>query len=200
MKYIKFRTWVLILLALLIALSGYAAAKYVQTKTLGGTVTFTAKLAEEFYLRETEIIRQDDGNYTLGSEYVYNTQQTYVLIPGVDIPKDPHIVIKGKTPNIPAYLFLEVVDSTPNNSLVFSLSENWISAASLKQPQHDGMVYVYSADKNAPTPITQDYEKITILTGDTVTVKQGLKTNHDKDPNSLTFYAYLEEIPPENKT
>lgn len=199
MKNIKFRTWVLILLALLISLSGFAAAKYVDTITLDGTVRFTAKLADEFYLRESVAISQADGTYKLGSDYV-QSNQVYTLIPGVDIPKDPHIVIKGKS-HIEAYLFLEVVDSTPNNSLVFSLSENWIETT-LKTPQHGGKVYVYSTDKQNAAQITQDYDKITILTGDTVTVKQGLKTNYDNDPqgNSLAFYAYLEEIPPENKT
>ena len=196
MKHIKFRTWVLILLALLISLSGFAAAKYINTKTLNGTVTFTAELAQEFYLLEHVANRQDDGSYQLSdTEYVKSNQQ-YILIPGVDIPKDPHIVIKGKS-HIEAYLFLEVVDNTPNESLDFSLSKYWITT-DLKTSQHGGTVYVYSENGANFTPIKTDYEKIPILTDNTVTVKQALLSGNET--NSLTFYAYLEEIPPENKT
>ena len=191
MKHIKFRTWVLILLVLLISMTGLTAAKYINTKTLSGTVTFTAELAQEFYLLEHVANRQDDGSYQLSdTEYVKSNQQ-YILIPGLDIPKDPHIVIKGKSTNIPAYLFLEVVDDTKNESLIFSIDESHWIPTTLKTPQHGGTVYVYSTNQSTYTPIKENHAKIPILTNDQITVSQKLLSG--EKTGSLTFYAYLEE-------
>lgn len=205
MKNIKFRTWVLILLTLLIALSGFAAAKYVDTKTLGGTVSFTAKLADEFYLKESTADRQSNGTYSLNKNNpITGSKQSYVLIPGLDIPKDPYIVIKGKTTDIPTYLFLEVVDNVIVDNVIvdadkeklleYELESFWIPADTMKAPQQGGTVYVYGdPNTNKPIEIKEDHESINILKGETITVSQKLLSEGVAKTGSLTFYAYLEE-------
>lgn len=201
MKHINFRTWVLILLALLIALSGFAVGKYFKTISQDYTIEFTAELAKEFYLKEHVAIRQDDGTYELSdTNYVpVNEKQEYILIPGLDIPKDPHIVINGKSTNIPAYLFLEVVDNTivdqsNNKLLTYNFESCWIPAQNLKTPQHGGTVYVFCDSEKNPMEITENYignNTINILKEETVTVSQKLLSG--VNTGSLTFYAYLEE-------
>ena len=64
----KFRTrlrLVVLLALLLCALIGFAAGKFVQTITFEEKVVFTAELAEDFILRESQAIRQNDGSYQL---------------------------------------------------------------------------------------------------------------------------------------
>ena len=191
MKKRKFHIRLLLLLVLLVSLTGFAVGKYIRTlPSHSSQVTFTAKLADSFVLRESKAEKQSDGTYKLSdTEYITNETQNYVLIPGVDIPKNPHVIITGKS-EIPAYLFIEVVDTTPNNALVFSLTEKWI-ATTLKAPQHGGTVYVYSTDGSSPAQITSDLTAY-ILKGNIVEVRQTLLSGN-KD-NQLVFYAYLEEV------
>ena len=190
MKKRKFHIRLLLLLVLLVSLTGFAVGKYFRTlPSHSSQVTFTAKLADSFVLRESKAEKQSDGTYKLSdTEYKTDADKPYALIPGVYIPKNPHVIITGKS-EIPAYLFIEVVDATPNNALVFSLTEKWI-ATTLKAPQHGGTVYVYSTDGSSPAQITSDLT-VYILKGNIVEVRQTLLSGN-KD-NQLVFYAYLEE-------
>jgi hypothetical protein len=100
-----------ILLAVLIS---SAIGKYVTTVSVPGKVTFTAKLAGSMVLQEHKAERNADGSYTLTEQIATADENGYFngydLIPGLDIPKDPHIVITGKT-DVKAYLFVEVVEN-----------------------------------------------------------------------------------------
>ena len=87
----------LVLTLLLLTLIGYAVGKYVEDKTIDGRVIFTATLADEVILQERTAQRQDNGSYKLVAPMCGGN--AYVLLPGLDIPKDPHIVIEGKTVN-----------------------------------------------------------------------------------------------------
>ena len=86
---------------------GLSSAKYKTEKHLTGDVKFTVKLADKILIQEHEAVRQDDGSYVLNDNIV--VEQSYMLMPGVDVPKDPFITVEGKTP-IPAYLYVEVVE------------------------------------------------------------------------------------------
>lgn len=192
MRKMNFRTrlWLLIILAvLLIALTTFAAGKYIMTISLQNTVTFTAELAENVVLVESKINRKSDGTYETTSETIAGGTQSYTLIPGLDVPKDPHIIIEGKTP-IPAYLYIEVVDNTTNNALRYTLTDSWIESSALA-PQHEGAVYVYSTDETNPTKITTDLGEIYILKDNKFYVDQALLSG--TGTNGLTFYAYLVE-------
>ena len=189
----KFRTrlrLVVLLALLLCALIGFAAGKFVQTITFEEKVVFTAELAEDFILRESQAIRQNDGSYQLSeSKYIVNAAQEYILIPGLDVPKDPHVVITGKT-EIPAYLFIEVVNEVGNGAVTFSLRSCW-QETQLREAQHGGTVYVYCDDAGKPIEVTTDLE-VYILENDKITV--GQKLLHGDSSDLLTFYAYLVEI------
>lgn len=200
----RFRWPVLLLLLALMGTGiGAAMAKYVYQQQFSARVTFTARLAQELRLLESKAVAtQDDpkSNYKLTEETV--TSNTYELMPGVDIPKDPYVRITGKSP-IPAYLFIEVVDRT-NSAIEISLRPEWIELDGADiVPQHGGTVYYYNPGEH-PTPLASfDKEDFPILAEDKVTVKQtylhGDKeiTNAESDNSTediLLVYAYLYEV------
>lgn len=188
----QFRTrmvMLILLVLLLIGLVSFAGAKYATTISYTGRITFSASLAEDVILQEHLAVRQPDGSYKLDETVAPVQANTYKLIPGLDIPKDPHIIIEGKTP-IPAYLYIEVVDNTTNDALRYSLTDSW-SASSALAPKHEGEVYVYSADDTNPAKITSDPDKIYILKDNKFYVDQALLSG--TGTNGLTFYAYLVE-------
>ena len=192
MKKRKFHIRLFLLLVLLVSLTGFAVGKYIRTlPSHSSQVTFTAKLADSFVLRESKAEKQSDGTYKLSdTEYIINATQNYVLIPGVDVPKDPHVVITGKTSEIPAYLYVEVV-SNVKDQLQFSLENHWTQTIA-KHAQHGGTVYVYcTTDTKAPVKITGD-QTVYIFKDNKIYVSQhllGTQTNE-----LITIYAYLEEV------
>ena len=111
----KNRTWLLILVAIVAvgAVTGSAYAKYKKTLTYSGTLTFNAELGG-LDLTEHIATRNPDGSYTLNGEEVLASElpanaepvNTYQLIPGLDIPKDPHVIVANKT-SIKSYLLLK---------------------------------------------------------------------------------------------
>ena len=184
----------LILSLALVTLLGFAVGKYMTTITKKNTATFTVRRAQNCELRESVIRQKDDGTYETTTQTIRSGTQNYTLLPGLDVPKDPHVVITGKT-NIPAYLYVEVVDTTPNGALIYDLEDCWKSAS--KAPQHGGTMYIYCTaaanGQKTPAEITED-KTVYILKDNTVTA--GQKLLHGDANNTLAFYAYLEEIPP----
>lgn len=195
----------LLLLALMGTGIGAAMAKYVYQQQFKAQVTFTARLAQELQLLESKAVAiQDDpkSNYKLTEETVRSN--TYELMPGVDIPKNPYVRITGKSP-IPAYLFIEVVDQT-NSAIEISLRPEWFPLTGEGiVPQNGGTVYYYNDNPDEhPTPLASFDEKdFYILAENKVTVKQtylhGDKeiTNAESDNSTediLLVYAYLYEV------
>lgn len=179
---------ILIIILQVVFLTSFVVGKYVFHNTFRGTVTFRADLAEEFLLRERTAVRQEDGSYQLTEPCVPGNE--YFLLPGLDVPKDPHVVITGKS-SIPAYLFLEVVDETGNAAVTFDLASCWIET-NLKDPkEQNGKVYAYSTDGKNPAPITTD-ETIYIIKDNMVYVSETL--GNSTETNLITIYAYLEEV------
>lgn len=187
--------YLLPVVVLLCALIGGAVAKYVTTVDVTGAVTFNASLATSVEVKESEAVRNTNGSYTLNTANTV-TENSYELIPGLDIPKDPHVVITGKTP-IEAYLFIEVVDqdSDNNDTLTYTVdTTEWKSVTEIT----DKAVYVYTggeADAKKITNADMDADnKLTayILDKNTVTVSQKLKTAGID--GTLTFTAKLVEV------
>ena len=193
MKNTKFRArfgLLIVLVLLVMGCLGFVLGKYITTIEKNNVVTFTAKLAESVELRESQVSRNEDGTYSKTGVTITNQTQEYILIPGLDVPKDPYVVITGKS-EIPAYLFIEVIDDTPNEALVYTLTEEWVET-NLRAARNAGArLYVYCSDGTNPTEIVNDYEKIEILDKDVFYVNQGLKWGESS--NALTFCAYLEE-------
>lgn len=191
----------LILLTLLLAgLTSFAVGKYVMTlEKKTGTVTFTARLAQEVALREHRAVRQANGTYSLTE--ATGTENSYVLIPGLDIDKDPHVVITGKT-DIPAYLYVEIVtdtiDSYDGMPIVnYTIGRGW--GESERPAQHGGAVYEYVGTGASALALTADnlpQNPIYIFENNKVRVSQHAKhADHtaDGDTDVLEIYGYLIE-------
>ena len=200
MKKISFRArlqLLIVLTLLLITLVTFAVGKYKSTVSFDGSFTFTASLADKMILQEHVAERKTNGSYQLGAAVVNGN--TYKLIPGLDIPKDPHIIIEGKTP-IQAYLYLEVVDTLDtvtvgSNSVKlvnYALTDDWEQVT--KTPicgAANATVYRYKTMLKADVP-----NAIYILKDNMVTVSQYVKSydyTAGSDTDVLEFYAYLEE-------
>lgn len=200
-KQFRSRLRLLILLALLL-IGGitYAAGKYVKTMPHSGTVTFTARLAEKVELWEHEAVRQNNGSYSLdGSKTV--RQNSYVLIPGLDIAKDPYVQITGKT-DVPAHLYVEIVTDTIDRYdgqpvVTYAPGGDW--KLSERASQHGGTVYVYTGGSDSALTLTSANTPagpIYILADKQIRVSQHAKyadntTNGDTD--MMKIYAYLVE-------
>lgn len=170
-------------LAALILLTALTSvhAKYVTERSLTGTLTVTANIGQ-IQVLEHEAIKQDNGSYVLNGvtngacdvdvAHDHVTGNTYnTVIPGLDIPKDPHVVISGVTADIPVYVFIQVENDTLPDAMTYKLSNVWVELDSAEYPG----VYVYS-DTNGPIQVTSD-QTIYILENDAnavITVSQEL--------------------------
>lgn len=185
MKKKQFRTWLpllCILLVLLLTMTAYVAGKYITQIEFNGSVTFTTSLASKMELLEHKAVRQSNGTYTLGDETV--TGNTYILMPGVDVPKDPYIVITGKTP-IPAYLYIEI-ESTLDAPVEYTVdTTKW----TLLKTDGNKSVYYYH------TEIGKDFpeDPIYVLKDNQVTVSQTLLSGSDTETDVLSIRALLKE-------
>ena len=200
---LKFRTRVVLLIllvALLIGLISFVDAKYAGTISYRGKITFSAKLANNVELRESKIDRKNVGTYETTAETITNGTQSYTLVPGQDVPKDPHIIIEGKT-DIPANLYVEIVDTLDtiningdNVKLIdYSVASTW-ELADQSLNKHGGTVYKYTGD--ALTSANTPKAPIGILKDNKVTVSQYVKSydiTEEQVQDSLTFYVYLIE-------
>lgn len=169
------------LLAVLFCLSAVtfvAVAKYIKDVPYTGNVTFKADLVETFTLTETKAERQTSGSYILSGEEV--TQNSYTLMPGVDVPKNPMVKITGKTA-VPAYLYVEVCSNLPD-TVTYAIVSHWTDLG-ITGP-HGGKVYVYTSVldgtvKDLTLPIIDKeilYVSDTLDRGTTAT---------------MTFYGYM---------
>lgn len=202
MKQNRSRLAALLILGVLLisGLVGGAVGKYIKTMQFNGKITFSATLATGMVLQEHQVERKADGDYETIAAIIptevdgttVNTNQ-YVLLPGHDIPKDPYIIITGKT-SIPAYLFVEVIDGTAD-TLTYTVEDHWLKLDGLTG-KNGGAVYVYSTtnpvDARTPQAIDNTFAgTVNILKGNKVTVSQELR--HGALPGNLDFYACMGE-------
>ena len=169
------------LLAVLFCLSAVtfvAVAKYIKDIPFTGNVTFKADLVETFTLTETKAVRQTSGSYILSGEQV--TENSYTLMPGVDVPKNPMVKITGKTA-VPAYLYVEVCSNLPA-TVTYAIVSHWTDL-NITGP-HGGDVYVYKSVldgtvKDLTLPII---DKEILYVSDTL---------DRKTTATMTFYGYM---------
>lgn len=215
-----------LIVALLCGLIGGAYAKYVKQDTREGTVTIKANLGT-IELLEHEAEKQDDGSYKLlgvnnglcdGTDHTHmdgttsREGNTYKLLPGLDIPKDPFVRITGKTP-IEAYVFIEVVtnidtdnkdmttdkDVTDDHNVSYFLTNDWqlISTATDETTKVTTAVYVYTTVVNEAFG-ANGTGTIQILENNTIYVSQ--KLNVPTDGVYLNFSACMYEVASVEKT
>ena len=186
----KFPLTIILIFVLLGILIGSVAAKYIYSEDLSAKVIFTAELADALLVQEHEAVRQLDGSYTLNTNLLPKDEKkgnSYELLPGLDVPKNPFVTVVNKTP-IGAYLYIEVIDTT-NGAITYEIdTDNWTKLSITGRE-----VYVYEdgtilTNKNCPT------EAILILKDNKVTVSQTLLTKNTEAADVLTFSAYLYEV------
>lgn len=188
------RLWAatMILVVVLSILAGSAIGKYIKTEKFTGKLQFNADLAADFKLQESNAVRQNDGSYTLDTSTIVSAN-SYTLLPGLDIPKDPHVVITDKTA-IETFLYVEVVDKTTGDAIIWKMSDQWLLLEGVQGKQDKGAVYVYAADGLTPTPLTKQPgdNVIYLLKDNTIEVSQTLLgANNSGD---LVFYAAMGEV------
>ena len=159
----------------------------------GGSVenTFIAagggKLADSLTLVEHKVEQQADGSYQLTAETT--NKNSYQVMPGMELPKDPTITVNGKTAAA-AYLYVEVVDQLDEN-FTWAMDTAWVELDGVTGAQ-GGKVYVYAGttgaalilnDSNVPAsiPVIED-NKITVAND-----AQNLSTTGV----NLKFFAYM---------
>ena len=114
-----------------------------------------------FDLKEHLMVMGADGRYAKAESGEYipggmtgtgDDGNAYKVTPGVDLPKDPFIhITKGQKTEVPAYLYVEIVDGlTSNNSkgLSYEVADGWIEVPGLTG-KNDGKIYVYGSGETA---------------------------------------------------
>lgn len=195
----QIRTPLLVLLLVILVLSviagtGQVSAKYTTTITHKGTLHIKTSLAEDVQIQEHKANRQSDGSYKL-SETELVKENSYTLIPGLDIPKDPFVTVTGKTP-IDAFLFLEVVDDTKSSAISYTVDDEHWQKTNFTPKNKNGTVYLHIGTDDKPLILgknTPDSYTVPILKNNTVEVSQKLLSNPVDETNPLEFYVYLIE-------
>lgn len=191
----KLQKWLpgfLIFAVLLASLAGGAAyAKYVTQKQFDGSVTIKAELGT-ITLQEHTANRKEDGSYELLTSTTDKNE--YIIIPGLDIPKDPFVTVTRTSP-IPVYVFIEVVDTieSENKNVITYTADpaNWLKVDGVTG-KNGGMVYVYTTNGSAAAEVTDTVGPINILSNETVYVSQKLK--QVTGGVSINFYASMGQV------
>ena len=144
-------------------------------------------------LENIATLSETTGNYELGEGYCY--ENSYTVVPGMLIPKNPAVSIVGKT-ETPAYLFFEVVDGLDNTDEILTYSintENWLLLEGVTGA-NGGAVYAYTTDNSTAAIVTADVSATSILTDDQIAVSADATLEQIKaamEGDGLVFYAYL---------
>ena len=188
------KTWLVAACAALVLVASVVGTIAYLTDTTGPVKnTFTVgKLLDDplnFVLKEHQATDADnDGVYTLDDTKEVNTN-TYTVLPGVDLPKDP-FVKTNETLKLDAYVFVEVVDGT-GTALHFTVdSEKWTELAGVTGPE-GGKVYVMK-DNGGIAEAGASLGPITILTENKITVENVEITDAAAQfGGTVTFYGYM---------
>ena len=114
---------IILAVTLVIAVTAGLHAKYVRKVSLQGSVEFSSELAEKVELNESEAVLTESGGYKLNQDNKV-LKNSYKVMPGVNIPKDPAITVTGKT-GIPSYLFVEVTETDIPDTVTYIGDDNF---------------------------------------------------------------------------
>lgn len=178
-------------LVLVCAMSIMGTVAYLTDKTEAVTNTFIAagggKLADDLTLTEHEVTKGTDGGYSIAANAKTTSANSYDVMPGMVLPKDPTITITGKT-TAPAYLYLEVCGELPS-AYEWSIDSIWtavMDGQTQATGNNGGKLYVYQS-VIATAAESTDYN---VITDKKITVKSE-PTDLNTEGKTLTFYAYL---------
>ena len=170
---------VVMVLVCSISVTGTMAYLTAQTDVVTNTFVSASGLVTSLTLDESEAIPDTaTGLYTLNeSERVPGNE--YTVLPGTTLKKDPTVHVIGRT-TTPAFLYIEVVDTTGDN-LEWKLADGWSICADAVGP-NSGIVYQYTGTLNTgdtDIPIIKDNK---VTASDTLDLGTGL---------TIKFYAYM---------
>lgn len=170
---------VVVLLLAVVLLIGCVAGgtlAYLMTQTTPVTNTFVAGAIGQLALTETD------------------EDKTYMVVPGVNITKDPVVTFNGN--NVAAYVFVKVeadASTWTESEGTFSLGDN----QEMKWTVADGWtkleagVYYREVAVDTDTANIAEAEKYGIIKDNTITVSSEITQNTIEDyTKSLTFTAY----------
>ena len=188
------KTWLIVACTVMVLAVSVVGTIAYLTDTTGPVVnTFTmGNLLDDplnFVLKEHQATDADkDGVYTLDDTKEVNTN-TYTVLPGVDLPKDP-FVKTNETLKLDAYVFVEVVDET-GTALHFTVDSDKWTKLSGKTGLNGGEVYVMKAN-NGIAKAGASLGPITILTENEITVDNAAITDAAAQfGGTVTFYGYM---------
>lgn len=170
------------------SVAGTLAWLTAQTPTVTNTFTSAELFSDNgsFTLWEHKAEDTDgDGVYTLDNSTEV-TSNSYNILPGVNIPKDPTVDVVGLEEH--AYLYIKVTSTLPTGLTYTIDSANWTALSG-----YDG-VYVYSgsnAENNIvkATNAAPETFEATILTGNQIMVADNYFGT--SDGITLSFDAYM---------
>ena len=179
-----------IALVLVVALAVGATWAYLTAKTDPVVNTFTAGGAVnqgDLELFEHVASQNNDGTYTL-AEATTTEGNSYVVMPGVNLPKDPTVNVKAASGAY--YLFVEVTKGAKvdGDTLGYTVDgSKWI-----RLNIEGREVYAYTTDGTNPAILNTPVSNAHVLTGDTITVSrdEAKIAALTADNAKLTFKAY----------
>lgn len=130
----------------------------------------------------------------VGNVYVLDiatrvTDNSYEVLPGSSVPKDPTIKVTGKN-DVAAYLYVEIVDNTGAN-LTWNIAEGWTLLDGVTG-KNGGVVYAFDNTLANPDG-TEGGATYTmkVLKDDKVTIGDADDLGLGETGKTMTFYAYL---------
>lgn len=170
------------------SVAGTLAWLTAQTPTVTNTFTSAELFSDNgsFTLWEHEAEDDDgDGVYTLDNS-IKVTSNSYSILPGVNIPKNPTVDVDGLEEH--AYLYIKVTSTLPIGLTYTIDSANWTALS-----EYDG-VYVYSGSNTEnniikATNAAQKTFEATILTDNQIVVADNYPGT--SDDIKLSFDAYM---------
>ncbi len=151
------------------------SAKYRKDISIPGKLIIDAGLASDIYIKEPLAERKTDGSYLLKTEGEPVDSNSFIVMPGVELPRDPFVKIDGKT-EIPAYLYAEIVKS---GNIEFTVDGSKWTKLEGKTGKNGGDIYAYY---EVLTNLNSN-DRIYILSEKKVTVAEG--------EAELDFYPYM---------
>lgn len=197
-----------IALVLVVALAVGATYAYLTAKTEVVTNTFVVgKVIDpgdeknpNFVLDESKAFRNTDGTYRLETDQRVKAND-YTVVPGVNLPKDPTVLIKNQdnvADGSDYYLFVKVTagDAYQAGKDGTKLLSYTVDTAKWLKLDVDGEeVYVYAADGKTASVNHGNFAATGILKadaqGNAITVANADLSGLTKENSALTFQAYV---------
>ena len=183
----------LLVLAISAAIGGGLAKYTERINTDGPGQTFVAALVDEnnagkFALTEKLASMEENGDFVTEADEADGN--SYFLIPGTVIPKNPQITLTNKT-DIPAYLYLKVEGKAADANVVYAIDSSiWTRV----KTEDNALIYTYTKDGIATKLPSGDDVTFGILENDQVVVASLKKLEAGGE---LAFTGYLIQAPGE---